>query len=44
MQNYMDGGEAIVEALVGSIDYVPASPETQWGSVWEALSAARQGK
>ena len=43
MQNYMDGGEAIVEAFRRlDIDYVLASPGSEWGSVWEAF--ARQDK
>ena len=32
MQNYMDGGEAIVEAFRRlDIDYVLASPGSEWG-------------
>ncbi|PPR10673.1 MAG: Benzoylformate decarboxylase [Alphaproteobacteria bacterium MarineAlpha11_Bin1] len=43
MKNYMDGGEAIVEAFRRlDIDYVMASPGSEWGSVWEAF--ARQAK
>ena len=43
MQNYMDGGEAIVEAFRRlDIDYVLASPGSEWRSVWEAF--ARQDK
>ncbi|NBP73829.1 MAG: thiamine pyrophosphate-binding protein, partial [Alphaproteobacteria bacterium] len=39
MRNYMDGGEAIVEAFRRlDIDYVLASPGSEWGSVWEAFA------
>ncbi len=43
MQNYLDGGEAILEAFRRlDIDYVMASPGSEWGAVWEAF--ARQDK
>ena len=43
MSNYIDGGEAILEAFRQlDIDYVFASPGSEWGSVWEAF--ARQDK
>ena len=43
MKNYIDGGEAILEAFRQlDIDYVIASPGSEWGSVWEAF--ARQEK
>lgn len=39
MRNYLDGGEAIVEAFRRlDIDYVMASPGSEWGSVWEAFA------
>lgn len=39
MKNYLDGGEAIVEAFRRlDIDYVMASPGSEWGSVWEAFA------
>lgn len=42
MKNYLDGGEAILESFRRlNIDYVMASPGSEWGSVWEAF--ARQG-
>ena len=43
MRNYMDGGEAIIEAFRRlDIDYVLSSPGSEWGSVWEAF--ARQAE
>src|SRR3974377_1918208 len=39
MRNYVDGGEAIVEAfrkLKG--DYIMSSPGSEWSPVWEALT------
>lgn len=39
MKNYLDGGEAIVEAFRRlDVDYVMASPGSEWGSVWEAFA------
>jgi acetolactate synthase-1/2/3 large subunit len=39
MTNYMDGGEAVLEALRSlHVDYVMASPGSEWGAVWEALA------
>lgn len=39
MKNHLDGGEAIVEAFRRlDIDYVMASPGSEWGSVWEAFA------
>jgi len=39
MKNYLDGGEAILEAFRNlDIDYIMASPGSEWGSVWEALA------
>ena len=39
MKNYLDGGEAIVEAFRRlGIDYVMASPGSEWGAVWEAFA------
>ena len=39
MKNYLDGGEAIIEAFRRlDIDYVMASPGSEWGSVWEAFA------
>ena len=39
MQNYVDGGEAVVQAFRSlGVDYVMASPGSEWGSVWEALA------
>ncbi len=43
MKNRNDGGEAILEAFRQlDIDYVIASPGSEWGSVWEAF--ARQDR
>ena len=39
MNNYLDGGEAVVQAFRSlGVDYVMASPGSEWGAVWEALS------
>ena len=39
MENYADGGEAIVEALRNlDVDYVMSSPGSEWGAVWEAFT------
>lgn len=39
MKNYLDGGEAILDAFRAlDIDYIMSSPGSEWGSVWEALA------
>ena len=39
MKNYLDGGEAILEALRKlKIDYIMSSPGSEWSPVWEALA------
>ena len=39
MKNYIDGGEAVVQAFrCLNIDYVMASPGSEWGAVWEAFA------
>jgi len=39
MNNYMDGGEAIMQGFRAlGIDYIMSSPGSEWGSVWEALA------
>lgn len=39
MKNYLDGGEAIVQAFrCLDVDYVMSSPGSEWGSVWEAFA------
>lgn len=39
MQNFVDGGEAVVQAFRSlDVDYVMASPGSEWGGVWEALA------
>jgi acetolactate synthase-1/2/3 large subunit len=39
MKNYLDGGDAILEAFRNlDIDYVLSSPGSEWGSVWEAFT------
>lgn len=44
MQNYQDGGEAILEAFRNlDIDYVMSSPGSEWGPVWEALARQNVG-
>jgi acetolactate synthase-1/2/3 large subunit len=39
MKNYLDGGDAILEAFRNlGVDYIMSSPGSEWGSVWEALA------
>jgi acetolactate synthase I/II/III large subunit len=39
MKNYVDGGEAILEAFRKlRIDYIMSSPGSEWSPVWEALA------
>jgi len=39
MRNQTDGGEAILQAFRSlGVDYVMASPGSEWGAVWEALT------
>ena len=39
MKNVQDGGEAILEAFRRlGVDYVMASPGSEWGAVWEAFA------
>lgn len=39
MENHPDGGEAILQAFRNlGIDYIMASPGSEWGSFWEALA------
>src|SRR5258707_11739588 len=39
MKNYLDGGEAILEALRKlKIDYIMSSPGSEWSPIWEALA------
>ncbi len=39
MTNYVDGGEAVLEAFRSlQVDYVMASPGSEWGAVWEAFA------
>ena len=45
MRNDSDGGEAILEAFRQlDIDYVIASPGSEWGSVWEAFARQEREK
>src|SRR6202140_5668043 len=44
MKNYMDGGEAILEAFRKlKIDYILSSPGSEWAPVWEALVRQKVG-
>jgi acetolactate synthase-1/2/3 large subunit len=44
MKNYMDGGEAILEAFRKlKVDYIMSSPGSEWSPVWEALSRQKLG-
>ena len=39
MKNRLDGGEAVVQAFrCLDMDYVMASPGSEWGAVWEAFA------
>src|SRR4029077_882413 len=39
MKNYLDGGEAILEAFRKlKIDYIMSSPGSEWSPLWEALA------
>jgi acetolactate synthase-1/2/3 large subunit len=39
MKNYVDGGEAMLQALRAlQVDYVFSSPGSDWGSLWEAFA------
>src|SRR5262245_47384297 len=39
MKNYLDGGEAILEAFRKlKIDYIMSSPGSEWSHIWEALA------
>ena len=39
MKNYCDGGEAILQAFRAlGVDYIIASPGSEWSPVWEALA------
>jgi len=39
MRNYVDGGEAILEAFRKlQVDYIMSSPGSEWSPVWEALT------
>ncbi|HEY7242736.1 MAG TPA: thiamine pyrophosphate-dependent enzyme [Xanthobacteraceae bacterium] len=39
MKNYLDGGEAILEAFRRlKIDYIMSSPGSEWSPLWEALA------
>jgi acetolactate synthase I/II/III large subunit len=44
MKNYMDGGEAILEAFRKlKIDYIMSSPGSEWSPIWEALVRQKIG-
>jgi acetolactate synthase-1/2/3 large subunit len=44
MKNYLDGGEAILEAFRKlKIDYIMSSPGSEWSPVWEALARQKLG-
>ncbi len=44
MKNYMDGGEAILEAFRKlKIDYIMSSPGSEWSPIWEALVRQKVG-
>src|ERR1700731_2121505 len=45
MKNYLDGGEAILEAFRKlKIDYIMSSPGSEWSPVWEALARQKMDK
>ena len=42
MKNFLDGGEALIEAFRSlGIDYVMSSPGSEWAAAWEALARQR---
>ena len=44
MKNFVDGGEAILEAFRNlDVDYIMSSPGSEWGPVWEALGRQKIG-
>src|SRR4051812_13537156 len=45
MKNYIDGGEAMLQALRAlQVDYVFSSPGSDWGSLWEAFARQKINK
>lgn len=45
MKNYLDGGDAILEAFRKlGVDYIICSPGSEWSPIWEALARADQTK
>jgi thiamine pyrophosphate-dependent acetolactate synthase large subunit-like protein len=45
MKNYLDGGEAILEAFRKlKIDYIMSSPGSEWSPIWEALARQQLDK
>ena len=45
MKNYLDGGEAILEAFRKlKVDYIMSSPGSEWSPVWEALARQKLDK
>ena len=44
MKNISDGGEAVLQGFRSlGVDYVMASPGSEWGAVWEALARQKVG-
>jgi hypothetical protein len=44
MRNSTDGGDAILQAFHSlGIDYVMASPGSEWGPFWEAMAQQQLG-
>ena len=45
MNNYQDGGEAILEAFRNlDVDYVISSPGSEWPSFWEAMARQKHNR
>lgn len=45
MKNYLDGGDAILEAFRRlGIDWIICSPGSEWSPIWEALARADRSK
>jgi acetolactate synthase I/II/III large subunit len=45
MKNYLDGGEAILEAFRKlKVDYIMSSPGSEWSPIWEALARQQLDK
>ena len=45
MKNYLDGGEAMLEAFRKlKVDYIMSSPGSEWSPIWEAVARQKLNK